>query len=1161
MFLLKSLRRSSCSKLVVFLFVCTFISPAHAGFLDKIKEVGRDIREKTGAVKDTIVHGKKAKENVDDIRAAVSYQDTDSLNQTQVYQLQLGLNARGYDVGVADGKIGSKTRQAIKQFQRDSEIESTGALSLQLLTAVQSNSPVRAKPSDAPQELTRSEWKVVQSKLNSLGFNTGKPDGIPGKNTHSALQQYLASLGEQSDASPRSALLLLTAEDKAPANQVTRSRSQNLNSGNKSSSASSDNTASSIEDANGKTIYALDLSRLTIKNGAVMLRRFAKNSAADSGLAHYGMLLDLKLKPSIDKEFEARSMHTRPSSLLCLANYLLSEKNKNKYLSDDGTVIPSYRDKRKKIQLLRFWKGDNEFANRRAHAQFIEEALPRFIAASKDMPTRIAISSNLEFGDYDFNKQEFKLRYGAVFSAKRQFNSGNVGLSAGCKAAAVLVKNTEYLAITDTVKMPAAEAEALLKTLGSERDSKIFEQITYLDLGTKTDRYNQTRYSVEPVSAELYRGKDRSERLFTIALASTDKPYGVHYLADRALATAADDVVLATEASAEQPNNATCVADCAKSLMEGLSLRRHDSMPVAADLLTALRLGYSDMDKAEVAKYMDLLAVSAWHESGAKMTAEQDDRASELVGLCMASRFLPAERRGKYITAVKSTAKPSLGNWLGSDQFEKRRSRLAFVNEEWPKLQAALPAFPADLAFVSTVRLQNYDFEQQRFPLALPSYSSLRVHASCGFKTDFRNTVRGMPETLEMDAQRAEKLLQSIENIRPGRNQKIMPEKPFLFALIQMQLSPVEVGVASYSKKTIYDASLIKVSLFLDAELTQPVHQWVIKGATAAIKNNHAKPVVKAVETAAKPVESEVNLSNKKVEPAVNFAPRTLVLLDVNLDMTLAESVAAIELSLAGSNFSKVDLDKLRRSTRLSVSPCDVKRNRISTEIRSLTQKLLKSQRQACLESAAKVGTGAALCSANGQELTPENTHSLQARREQLLGELPAECALEDDVFVAYAGYDIEYGADLKDRVVLFGAPKTKPTGRLLAMTRVLQDKSGKLDVLAKLNEAFDGNSYARSKGKGAKKLWFEDPAMQDKVVNQAPSQKQCGGGSRVGIDGRGNITDKFPHACGRFASYLGSGGRHYILLIDSDYSAGVNVQRQKAVVEHEEDAASAVKF
>ncbi|WP_422640869.1 peptidoglycan-binding domain-containing protein [Vibrio aestuarianus] len=51
--------------------------------------------------------------------------------------VQNALKMRGYDVGTVDGLMGNRTRDAIKQFQRDQLLEVDGKISPKLLNRLQ----------------------------------------------------------------------------------------------------------------------------------------------------------------------------------------------------------------------------------------------------------------------------------------------------------------------------------------------------------------------------------------------------------------------------------------------------------------------------------------------------------------------------------------------------------------------------------------------------------------------------------------------------------------------------------------------------------------------------------------------------------------------------------------------------------------------------------------------------------------------------------------------------------------------------------------------------------------------------------------------------------------------------------------------------------------
>ncbi|EGQ7799876.1 peptidoglycan-binding protein [Vibrio parahaemolyticus] len=58
-------------------------------------------------------------------------------NKYDVLDVQNALKIRGYDVGTVDGLMGNRTRDAIKQFQRDQLLEVDGKISPKLLNRLQ----------------------------------------------------------------------------------------------------------------------------------------------------------------------------------------------------------------------------------------------------------------------------------------------------------------------------------------------------------------------------------------------------------------------------------------------------------------------------------------------------------------------------------------------------------------------------------------------------------------------------------------------------------------------------------------------------------------------------------------------------------------------------------------------------------------------------------------------------------------------------------------------------------------------------------------------------------------------------------------------------------------------------------------------------------------
>ncbi len=64
---------------------------------------------------------------------AVSFDD---LSVEEIRQIQLVLIREGFDIGVADGKLGAKTRQALISFQQRRGLQATGRIDSQTVTAL-----------------------------------------------------------------------------------------------------------------------------------------------------------------------------------------------------------------------------------------------------------------------------------------------------------------------------------------------------------------------------------------------------------------------------------------------------------------------------------------------------------------------------------------------------------------------------------------------------------------------------------------------------------------------------------------------------------------------------------------------------------------------------------------------------------------------------------------------------------------------------------------------------------------------------------------------------------------------------------------------------------------------------------------------------------------
>lgn len=162
-----------------------------------------------------------------------------------VSDIQTHLKARGYDTGDIDGRMGPKTRAAIKSFQRDNDLVADGIVGKNTQTALQGVEPLTAITTQelepAPMNLsgvktereriqeilerddfvevepgfelgtpsitvssntkkTKEEKEDVQRALLELGYDVGEVDGVIGTKTRAAIRQFQKDNNLSADA-------------------------------------------------------------------------------------------------------------------------------------------------------------------------------------------------------------------------------------------------------------------------------------------------------------------------------------------------------------------------------------------------------------------------------------------------------------------------------------------------------------------------------------------------------------------------------------------------------------------------------------------------------------------------------------------------------------------------------------------------------------------------------------------------------------------------------------------------------------------------------------------------------------------------------------------------------------------------------------------------
>lgn len=131
---------------------------------------------------------------------------------SQVAEIQRLLNERGYDAGPVDGAMGSRTREAIRAFQRDSGLPQSGEPSEDIVRRLARGAPPTpgspgfpSRPWQ-PADADRSQTAEIQQLLNQRGFDAGPVDGMMGERTREAIRAYQIGHGLPPTGEPSAAL-------------------------------------------------------------------------------------------------------------------------------------------------------------------------------------------------------------------------------------------------------------------------------------------------------------------------------------------------------------------------------------------------------------------------------------------------------------------------------------------------------------------------------------------------------------------------------------------------------------------------------------------------------------------------------------------------------------------------------------------------------------------------------------------------------------------------------------------------------------------------------------------------------------------------------------------------------------------------------------------
>lgn len=128
-----------------------------------------------------------------------------------VKELQKNLNLLGYNAGTPDGIYGNGTKDAVISFQKTYGLSADGIAGTNTLDAI-STTVNRKNKNILSKGQVSSDVKDLQNNLISLGYLTGKADGVFGKNTENAVIAFQKEYGLTPDGLVGSATKAKIAE-------------------------------------------------------------------------------------------------------------------------------------------------------------------------------------------------------------------------------------------------------------------------------------------------------------------------------------------------------------------------------------------------------------------------------------------------------------------------------------------------------------------------------------------------------------------------------------------------------------------------------------------------------------------------------------------------------------------------------------------------------------------------------------------------------------------------------------------------------------------------------------------------------------------------------------------------------------------------------------
>lgn len=107
-----------------------------------------------------------------------------------IRKAQETLNDRGFKAGPPNGVVGERTSAALREFQKSENLAVTGQPNPRTLAALGIRDPSASAGATGGADTSSATIREVQRRLTSRGYPAGRPDGVMGGATRSALTDF-----------------------------------------------------------------------------------------------------------------------------------------------------------------------------------------------------------------------------------------------------------------------------------------------------------------------------------------------------------------------------------------------------------------------------------------------------------------------------------------------------------------------------------------------------------------------------------------------------------------------------------------------------------------------------------------------------------------------------------------------------------------------------------------------------------------------------------------------------------------------------------------------------------------------------------------------------------------------------------------------------------